>query len=176
MQFKTLAVAAIAAIATVSAYDQNDCTTCVYASIPKDSVCATLNTTALGQLSSVFGNGTFNLPLLSSLIQDPTVKSCVCHWASTAFTTGGSAASCSTGAGAVCNATQLGDASQGISGVAPGLGCNAVASSTGGAASPSGSAPATSSPSNKPTGAAASINVPYVVSIAALGLAALAGL
>lgn len=181
MQFKTLALAAAVAVASVSAYDNNACTACVYNSIPGDSVCKTLNATVLADVTSCFGVGTFNLPKLSGLIvQDPTVKSCICHWASTAFTPTGSAASCTAGATPTCNSTQLADASVGISQVAPGLNCNAVAPS-GGSPSASGSAPSTATPSGgtkPPAGgnAAVSINVPYVVSIAAIGLAALAGL
>ncbi|GJJ69345.1 hypothetical protein EMPS_01691 [Entomortierella parvispora] len=181
MQFKTLALAAVAVAATtVSAYDSNACTACVYASIPKDSVCATLNSTALNELVAVFGSTSFNLAQLSGLVQDPSIKACVCHWANTAFTPSGSAASCTTGTPATCNSTQVGQAAAGIAPVVPGLGCSA-ASVSGGAVAPSGASPSATGTGSAPAAttkagsAASSINIPYVVSIAAVGLAALAG-
>ncbi|KAF9907946.1 hypothetical protein EC991_010386 [Linnemannia zychae] len=180
MQFKTLALAAVA-VAAVSAqsFEQNACSACVTSSFTKDTGCASLTPGQMTNLTASFTSPLQPLKIIAA-IQDPTVKACVCHWAATAFTPDGkgAAGSCFTPTtpAPACNSSQLLEATNGVktmqdSGV---LVCTGAPS--GGvqpSATPSGGAGA--KPSDKPS-SAIQLNMPYVLSVAALGLAALAGL
>ncbi|KAF9125353.1 hypothetical protein BGW39_007460 [Mortierella sp. 14UC] len=182
MQFKTLALAAIA-VAAVSAqsFEQNACSKCVIGSFTKDTSCTSLTPGQMANLTAGFSSSPVQPLKIAAAIQDPTVRACVCHWAATAFSPDGkgAAGSCFTPTtpAPACNSSQLEEAHNGIKTLeATGmLGCSGVpssgaqppASSTGGGAG--------AAPSNKPSGAI-QLNMPYVLSVAALGLAALAGL
>ncbi|KAG0327266.1 hypothetical protein BGZ99_008027 [Dissophora globulifera] len=167
MQFKTLAVAA-AAFAAVSAqlFDNNTCTQCVFASFPKDTVCATIPAADMGELEAAFAAQ--NLTLLSAALTKPTTTSCVCHWVATGFTPTGAAASCIAGSPPTCNATQVQQASAGIAQLQPLLHC--AGNST------SGTTTTPAAPTPTKSGSSIQMNMPYVLSVAAIGLAALAGL
>ncbi|KAF9971341.1 hypothetical protein BGZ65_010491, partial [Modicella reniformis] len=140
MQFKTLALVAIAAVAvSAQTFDNNACTTCVFGSFDQDSSCKSLPAADLTMLKSALNPTSVNIPLLSSAVQKPEIRSCVCHWASTAFTAGGAAASCTSNQPPTCNSTQVKQASDGIKGLAPLLNCNA-ATSSGSSGTPSSTA------------------------------------
>ncbi|KAF9200696.1 hypothetical protein BGZ49_009065, partial [Haplosporangium sp. Z 27] len=177
--FKTLAVAALAAVAVNAQFDNNACTQCVYASFPSDSVCATLNTTQMSEITSAFSNNSVNPLIISSASKDPAIKSCLCHWASTAFSADGTGAAgkCITGTTPTCNSTQVEQAASQMSPFVTLLNCGASNTTTGSnsttGTTTTGSTPATTSPAKA---AANQMNIPYVISIAAIGLAALAGL
>jgi hypothetical protein len=180
MQFKTLAIAAaiVAAAANAQSFDNNPCTVCVFASFDQDTSCKTLPAADLSGLKANFNPTSINVPGLSAAIQKPEVKACVCHWATTAFTAGGAASSCTSGATPTCNTTQVGQAADGIKGLGPLLNCGASTPSTGGGSSTTGgSTPAPSTPAagGKSAGSSIQINLPYVVSAAVVGLAAFAG-
>ncbi|KAG0335519.1 hypothetical protein BG004_008421 [Podila humilis] len=176
MQIKTLVIASLAA-AAVSAQDfaKNACTDCVYASFGKDTQCATLPPSEAASLQSVFANQTVNATLLIQLVKIPAVRTCVCHWSTTAFSADGAAGSCMSGAAPVCNASQIGEAKAGIAPLESTiLKCGSTPSGTDGT-KPSG----TGAPAPSGTGAdsaASSINIPYAMTVAAFGLVALAGL
>ncbi|KAG0050002.1 hypothetical protein BGZ83_005209 [Gryganskiella cystojenkinii] len=108
MQAKTLALVA-AAVATTAAQSisNNACSTCVYSSIPNDTICTTLPASSLTQVSSYFASTGINSTALATLAQDPAIRSCVCHWADTCFSTTGSAFGCLTGAAPVCTMADL---------------------------------------------------------------------
>ncbi|KAG0053049.1 hypothetical protein BGZ83_001754 [Gryganskiella cystojenkinii] len=174
MQFKTLALAAVAIVAvSAQAHEDNPCSQCVYASFPKDTVCAALPAANQTALTGVFLPTNINITLLSTLVQDPAIKNCVCHWATNGFTPTGSAYGCGHGAAPVCNATQLTQASDGINGVTALFHCGAAVVPSGSGSTPSAT---TTAAGSKPTSAGVQMNIPYVVSIAAVGLAALVGL
>ncbi|KAF9292405.1 hypothetical protein BGZ68_006351 [Mortierella alpina] len=182
MQFKTLALAAVALVAVnaqlpSSGFDNDACTACTIDSFSKDATCAALPAADLTALKGVIFklDPTTNkyipdVPGLAAQFQKPDTKKCICSWAGTAFTAGGPAGSCITGTPATCNATQIQLASQGIT-VLSGSFCKASAGGPTGSGSPA--APTTSAP---PKSAASTLNMPYVFTIAALGLAAFVGL
>ncbi|KAF9439229.1 hypothetical protein BGZ76_008596 [Entomortierella beljakovae] len=170
MQLKTLALAAVAA-ATVSAYEYNNCTKCVYASFPSDSVCKTLPQEQLTQLTGAFGETAINATTILLAIKDPKVKSCLCNFLSTAFNPdfSGAAGSCLKGDAPTCTPADVVDGKAELDKTAPMLNCAA-----GGAPAPGAT---TTAPADaKPTSAGIKVNVPYVLSAAVIGLAALAGL
>ncbi|KAF9560173.1 hypothetical protein EC968_006281 [Mortierella alpina] len=183
MQFKTLALAAVALVAVNAqlpngGFDNDACTTCTIASFSKDASCAALPPADLEALKgTIFKlNPSTNKFVpdvigLSAQIQKPDTKKCVCSWAAAPFTASGPAGSCITGTPATCNATQLEMASQGISFLSGSLCKNAVA--PGGPSGTGAPAPTTSSP---PKSGATSLNIPYVFTLAVLGLAAAVGL
>ncbi|KAG0354434.1 hypothetical protein BGZ54_001640 [Gamsiella multidivaricata] len=179
MQFKTLALAAVA-VASVNAlsFDNNTCTQCVFGSFDKDPSCSTLSAADLKELTDNFNPANLNVTGIAAAIQKPATRACVCHWSTTAFTATGAASSCTSGATPVCNSTQIGEATAGISGLTPILHCDASSTPTASAsASASASAPAGSTPTTtKSMASSIQMNMPYVLSVAALGLAALAGL
>ncbi|KAG0043996.1 hypothetical protein BGZ83_010780 [Gryganskiella cystojenkinii] len=108
MRVKTLALVAVAVAATtILAYDNNPCSTCVFSSVFMDINCVALPEASQSQLKGLFGPTLMNNTLLASLAQDPAIKSCLCHWTSTALTSNGSAASCLSGVTPVCNSTQM---------------------------------------------------------------------
>jgi hypothetical protein len=179
MQFKTLAFAAVA-VAAVSAqsFEQNACSQCVTTSFSKDTSCTSLTPEQMANLTAGFSSSPVQPLKIGAAIKDPAIKECVCHWVATAFSTDGkgAAGSCFTGTtpAPACNASQIEEAHSGIkmmesSGI---LGCSATPSG-GAGVKPSTTGGAT--PSTKPSGAI-QLNMPYVLSVAALGLAALAGL
>ncbi|KAF9096740.1 hypothetical protein BGX23_010549 [Mortierella sp. AD031] len=186
MQFKTLALAAVA-VAAVSAqtFENNACTKCVFESFPKDESCAKLTPAQLTTLTSNFANGAVNAVGLAAAAQDPSIKACVCHWAGNAFKPDGTGAAgaCFANGATTCNTTQIGEATSGIAPLTVVLGCTAGGNVT----APNATTPAGGKPSSTSTGApgttttskpsdALKLNMPYVLSVAALGLAALAGL
>ncbi|KAG0294654.1 hypothetical protein BGZ96_000767 [Linnemannia gamsii] len=190
MQFKTLALAAVAFVATVNAqgFELNACSTCVFGSFKKDTSCTSLSANTTDALLASFSTGIPDVLKLSALVQDPATRTCVCHWASTAFEPKGTGAagSCFTGTtpAPVCNTTQVGEASAGIAQLTGALGCSAAGgNATNPSGTPSGGSPKPStsatggagSPTPKPAGAV-QLNMPYVLSVAAIGLAAIAGL
>ncbi|KAF9923227.1 hypothetical protein FBU30_006693 [Linnemannia zychae] len=181
MQFKTLALAAIA-VAAVNAqsFAKNECSTCVFSSFSKDASCSTLTPEQTTSLNAGFEGGNINPLLISKAIQDPVIKTCVCHWTTTAFTSDakGAAGACFAPATPAppCNASQVVEATTGIKSLETILNCAAApapAPSSGVKPSTTGSAP---SPTAKGDSGAVQMNIPYVLSFAALGLAALAGL
>lgn len=175
MQFKILALAAVAAVAvSAQAFDNNACTACVFASFDQDTECKTLPAADMTLLKSAFTPTSVDPLKISQAIQKPAVKSCLCHWASTAFTANGAAAGCTSGATPTCNSTQQGQAADGIKGLLPILNCTATTS--GGSASPSATGPTSPGATKGSTGSSIQLNMPYVLSVAALGLAAIAGL
>lgn len=184
MQFKTLALAAVAfvAVANAQAFEQNACSACVTSSFSKDTSCSTLTPDQSAKLTAGFSSGTPDILKLSAAVQDPAIKTCVCHWASTAFEPKGTGAagSCIVGTTPAppCNASQIVEATTKIKMLDTALGC-AAAPSGGNVTTPSTSTTggAGGSPTATPKPAAAvQLNMPYVLSVAAIGLAALAGL
>ncbi|KAF9962278.1 hypothetical protein BGZ72_008413 [Mortierella alpina] len=182
MQFKTLALAAVALVAVNAqiapgGFDNDACTACTIGSFSKDTVCAALPPADLEALKGAIfklnpATNKYNpdIPGLSAQIQKPDTKKCVCSWAAAPFTATGAAGSCITGTPATCNSTQIQLASQGIS-VLGGTFCKSAPGASGSAA------PAPSASSEpKPKSAATSLNVPYVLTVAALGLVAAVGL
>ncbi|KAF9426975.1 hypothetical protein BGZ94_005699 [Podila epigama] len=184
MQFKTLAIATMA-VAAVSAqsFADNDCSKCVLSSFPKDKACATLPAADIASINSVFANNTANVPLLGQLVKNPAIKGCVCNWAATVFTPTGAAAEClAGGATAVCQKADIDAATAQITPIVPLLQCGtAVAPPTGSPAPPTPTTGAgdkgTDKPADKPADgkSAGSANAPYFLTVAALGLVALAG-
>ncbi|KAF8929029.1 hypothetical protein EDD21DRAFT_415908 [Dissophora ornata] len=178
MQIKTLALAAVAVVAvSAQTFDNNTCTQCVYGSFSKDTSCAALNSTELAQLEAAFSNNTVNPLAIAAANQVPAIHTCICHWAQTAFTSTGAAGSCISGTTPTCNSTQVGEAEAGISGLNQILSCAASTNTTGGSTatgSATGSA-STATATTKPSGASIQMKMPYVLSVAAIGLAALAG-
>ncbi|KAF9140158.1 hypothetical protein BGX30_006965 [Mortierella sp. GBA39] len=188
MQFKTLALAAVAfvAVANAQSFELNACSACVTTSFANDTSCSTLTPAQSALLASGFASGNPDVLKISAAVQDPVIKTCVCHWATTAFAENGSGAAghCFVGTtpAPVCNSSQILEATTGIkllNGVlnCSGAGANATTPSANGttpSTAPSGAA-GTPSPSAKPAGAV-QLNMPYVLSVAAIGLAALAGL
>ncbi|KAG0223668.1 hypothetical protein BGW42_005734 [Actinomortierella wolfii] len=177
MQLKGLLVSAVA-VAAVSAqtFELNKCSECVFASFGKNAVCAKLPADQMANLTSVFNTGTLNTPLMMQLAKEQAIKDCMCDWKNTAFTPTGAAATCFTGDAAPCNASQVEEAKKGMGPVDTVMRCNA---NGGSGAQPSGGAKPTATDSGKgaqPTGAASMINVPYVLSVAAVGVAAFLGL
>ncbi|KAG0292145.1 hypothetical protein BGZ98_002710, partial [Dissophora globulifera] len=114
--------------------------------------------------------GTQNITALSAALAKPTITSCVCNWVATGFTPTGAAASCIAGAAPTCNSTQLQQASAGIASLQPLLHC--ADNSTSG----TGTTSKPAAPSPTKSGASLQMNMPYVLSVAAVGLAALVGL
>ncbi|KAK3808624.1 MAG: hypothetical protein J3Q66DRAFT_355248 [Benniella sp.] len=173
MQFKTLAVVAIAAAAvSAQTFENNACSQCVLGSFKEDTSCKSLSAEDMGKISASLQPTKVDPLLLSAAVQKPEVRACVCHWATTAFTTGGAAGSCISGATPTCNATQQTQAHDGIKGLGPFLGCgNGTATPSGGAGSPS---PSPSAPAGGGKSSASS-NIPNVILAAVVGLAAFAG-
>ncbi|KAF9109586.1 hypothetical protein BGX27_007468 [Mortierella sp. AM989] len=173
MQIKTLAVAALAVVAVNAQFASNECTKCVYASFPADKVCAALTPAQLTTISSAFTATDVNVPALVAAVKDPAVKGCLCNWGATAFNADGTGAAgtCISGAAPTCNSTQVGEAKAGMTPLIAVLQCGPAAGS--GTAKPDTTKPDAAKPDDK--SAAISLNIPYVVSVAALGLAALAG-
>ncbi|KAF9346279.1 hypothetical protein BGX34_004067 [Mortierella sp. NVP85] len=184
MQFKTLAVVAIAAAAvSAQTFENNPCSQCVLSSFKEDSTCKTLSADDMNKLSLGITPTKVEPALLAAAIQKPEVRACVCHWATTAFTTGGAASTCISGAAPTCNSTQQDQAAAGIKGLGPLLNCNAnggggATPSGGSGATPSGGAGGSASPSpSAPAGgkSGASSNIPNVILAAVVGLAAFVG-
>ncbi|CAO3564190.1 unnamed protein product [Mortierella alpina] len=185
MQFKTLALAAVALVAVnaqlpAGGFDNDACTTCTIGSFNKDAACAALPPADLETLKGTIfklnpATNKFSPDIagIAAQFAKPESKKCVCSWAASPFTAAGPAGSCISGTPPTCNATQVTMASQGITFLSGSL-CKgapaSVAPGTGGATSP---APA---PTGAPASAATSLNIPYVFTIAALGLAAAVGL
>ncbi|KAI1311940.1 hypothetical protein EDD11_003259 [Mortierella claussenii] len=182
MQFKTLALAAvaIAAASTVQAFDNNTCTQCVFGSFQKEPACASLSKEDYTQLTDAFAtNNTVNVGGLAAAVQKPATHKCICNWASSAFKPDGTGAagSCfvATGATPACNATQVKDANDQMAPLVPILKCDAAGNTTSGTPSTTATTTgATASPTKGSSGL--QLNLPYVLSVAAIGLAALAGL
>ena len=187
MQFKTLALAAVAFVAVANAqeFEQNACSACVISSFAKDTSCSSLTPEQLATLTAGFSSGRPDALKISAAVQDPAIKACVCHWATTAFVPEGTGAAgpCFKGTtpAPVCNSSQIVEATTGIKLLDGVLNCAAGGSN---ATNPStnGTKPSTTttggaagSPTAKPAGAV-QLNMPYVLSVAAIGLAALAGL
>ncbi|KAG0048587.1 hypothetical protein BGZ90_007587, partial [Linnemannia elongata] len=138
-------------------------------SFSKDTSCSTLTPDQSAKLTAGFSSGNPDILKLSAAVQDPAIKACVCHWASTAFEPKG------TGAAGSCIIVE---ATTKIKMLDTTLGCAAVPSG-GNVTTPSTSTTggAGGSPTATPKPAAAvQLNMPYVLSVAAIGLAALAGL
>ncbi|KAG9063895.1 hypothetical protein KI688_004009 [Linnemannia hyalina] len=190
MQFKTLALAAVAlvAVANAQSFELNACSACVTTSFANDTSCSSLTPEQSALLASGFASGNPDVVKISAAVQDPSIKACVCHWATTAFAENGSGAAghCffPTTPAPACNSSQIVEATTGIKMLGSVLSCAAgganATTPTNGAANgttpttvPSGGASGSSTP--KPA-AAVQLNMPYVLSVAAIGLAALAGL
>ncbi|KAK3810619.1 MAG: hypothetical protein JOS17DRAFT_796330 [Linnemannia elongata] len=186
MQFKTLALAAVAFVAAANAqsFELNACSACVMGSFSKDSSCTTLTPAQNATLLAGFSSGTPDPLKISAAVQDPAIKACVCHWATTAFDPkgAGAAGACFMPATPAppCDASQIGEATGGIK-LLDGI-LNCAAAPGGNVTSPSAKPPTTTtaggaagSSTPKPA-AAVQLNMPYVLSVAAIGLAALAGL
>ncbi|KAF9916364.1 hypothetical protein BX616_003950 [Lobosporangium transversale] len=183
MQFKTLAIVAVAvaAASTVQAqgFANNSCTQCVFGSFAKDTTCAKLSKEDFTELTNAFaGNNEVNVPAIIAAIQKPDTKACVCSWSTTAFKPDGTgpAGSCFTGTtpAPACNSSQVDEANGQLAPLGPILKCNASPSG-----SPSGGKPSSTgnpAPSTTKPSSGVQLNMPYVLSIAAVGLAALAGL
>ncbi|KAG0200159.1 hypothetical protein BGX28_006690 [Mortierella sp. GBA30] len=192
MQFKTLALATVALVAVNAqlppgGFPKDACSDCTIASFNKDAKCAALPPADLDALKgAVFKlNATTNtynpdVPALAALFAKPDTKACICDWASTAFGANGPASSCVSGTPPTCDSSQLKLATTGISALTGGLCPAGSGSSPSGAPSgstPSGSAAPPAGTSTTPkAGAANTMNMPYVLTFAAVGLAALVGL
>ncbi|KAG0278550.1 hypothetical protein BGZ95_003732 [Linnemannia exigua] len=179
MQFKTLALAAVAvAVVNAQAFEQNECSKCVFGSFSKDATCATLTPAQMTTLQAGFASGKVEPLKIGAAVQDPAIKACLCHWAGSAFTTDGkgAAGSCFTPLtpAPACNSSQIGEATNGIKPLEPILNCAALVKPS----TPAGATTTTTAGGPAPTGksGAVQLNMPYVLSVAALGLAALAGL
>ncbi|KAF9148416.1 hypothetical protein BG015_009849 [Linnemannia schmuckeri] len=187
MQFKILALAAVALVAVTNAqsFEQNACSACVTGSFAKDTSCTSLTPAQSAQLSAGFANGTPDPLKISAAVQDPAIKACVCHWSTTAFDPKGTGAAGACFVGATpappCNASQIGEATAGIKLLEGILNCGAAGGNVTNPTTTGAKPPATTtggsagSPTPKPA-AAVQLNMPYVLSVAAIGLAALAGL
>ncbi|KAF9540557.1 hypothetical protein EC957_003995 [Mortierella hygrophila] len=187
MQFKTLALAAVAfvAVANAQSFELNACSACVTTSFANDTSCSSLTPEQSALLASGFASGNPDVVKISAAVQDPSIKTCVCHWATTAFAEDGSGAAghCffPTTPAPPCNSSQIVEATTGIKMLSGVLSCaaggaNATTPSANGTTPttvPSGGASVSATP--KPA-AAVQLNMPYVLSVAAIGLAALAGL
>ncbi|KAF9369791.1 hypothetical protein BGX21_005802, partial [Mortierella sp. AD011] len=114
---------------------------------------------------------------IATASKDSAIKSCLCHWASTAFSADGTGAagSCITGTTSTCNSTQITQATDGMAPLVSLLKCASANSTTGSNSTGSGSTGSGSTPATGTSGSF-QVNVPYVLSVAAVGLAALAGL
>ena len=176
MQFKTLAVVAIAAAAvSAQTFENNPCSQCVLSSFKEDTSCKSLSAEDMGKISAALQPTKVDPLLLAAAVQKPEIRACVCHWATTGFVAGGAASSCTAGATAVCNATQQGEAADGIKRLTPILGCNGTPS--GSTPQPSGGAGSPSPSPSAPAGgkSSASSNIPNVILAAVVGLAAFVG-
>ncbi|KAG0249661.1 hypothetical protein DFQ27_009883 [Actinomortierella ambigua] len=175
MQVKALLVSAIA-VAAVSAqsFDLNACSDCVFASFDKNAVCSKLPTNDMTSLKSVFDSGVVDVPKMSGLLQNPAIRECMCDWTATAFTPTGAANGCMTTAPIACNASQVAEAQQKLTPLTLILNCPKTTNKPPTATSPAGGAGgAGAGPS--PTGAA-NVNLPSILSLAAVGVAAFFGL
>ncbi|KAG0052416.1 hypothetical protein BGZ83_002629 [Gryganskiella cystojenkinii] len=174
MHIKTLALAVVAT-ATVSSvsnaqtFENNPCTQCAFQSLGNDTNCAALSTDQMGQLQTAFNLTSVNFPLLTTLMKTPAIKTCVCDWGQTVFSSPltGPASNCTSGLKPICSANQTAQAVAGIRGALPLLGCQAAATSAPG---PSATTPGASKPTNGGMKTLAG-NLPYVLSVAAIGLA-----
>ncbi|KAF9184849.1 hypothetical protein BGZ51_003114 [Haplosporangium sp. Z 767] len=170
MQFKTLTLAAAIAVASVSAqFTQDLCADCVYASFGNDTSCASMPPADMQALSQAFQPGKVDVKLISEELSKPTTKACLCSWSKDTFTATGGARECIKGETPICNATQLAAGQPQLDSMKVLLG--------GCTGTPSGSAPApTGSKTPESAAGSLSISMPYVLSVAAFGLVALAGL
>ncbi|KAK3846656.1 MAG: hypothetical protein J3R72DRAFT_433282 [Linnemannia gamsii] len=181
MQFKTLALAAVAiAVANAQTFEQNACSTCVFSSFTKDTTCASLTPAQMTSLQSGFASGKVEPLKIGAAVQDPAVKACLCHWAGTAFAADGKgpAGSCFAPLTPAppCNASQVVEATGPIKLLeSTVLNCAALGVQPTGAPGTPTTTTGGSAATGKPSGAI-QLNMPYVLSAAALGLAALAGL
>ncbi|KAF9976461.1 hypothetical protein BGZ73_008529 [Actinomortierella ambigua] len=180
MQLKSLLISAVA-VAAVSAqsFELNECSKCVFASFDKNAVCAKLPAADRASLTGVFTSGSVDTPLMLKLLQNPDIKACMCDWYSTAFTPTGAASGCTSGTPLACNATQVEEATTKLKPLGIVLSCGTAPtnkpptpSATTGT---NGGAGAGAKPT--PTGAAVSnLNLPYALSMVAVGAAAFLGL
>ncbi|KAF8926273.1 hypothetical protein BGZ58_011325 [Dissophora ornata] len=181
MQFKSLlfALAAVAATASAQTFENNACSQCTFASITKEPTCTSLVPVDMQQLQAIFANSSVNVGALSTAAQNPAIKSCLCHWSNGTLSPTGAAASCTLPQGAtpaVCNATQVTIATAQFAPFAGMLQCNATATTTTGGSSTAGNNSSTTTHPTSAAGSLVALNMPYIASVAAFGLAALAGL
>ncbi|KAG0263250.1 hypothetical protein BG011_009085 [Mortierella polycephala] len=169
MQFKTLTLAAAIAVASVSAqFAQDPCADCVYASFGNDTLCASLPPKDMEALTLAFQPGSVDAKIIVAEMKKPATKDCLCSWSKDTFSATGAARDCVKTEAPVCDAKQLADGQLQLDSMKGLLTCGAT---------PSGSAPSpTGSETPESAAGSLSISMPYVLSVAALGLAALAGL
>lgn len=180
MQFKTvlltLAAMTMAVSINAQAIENNSCSQCTFGSIAKEPKCAALEPKDASQLQAVFANNNANITLLAKAVETPAIKDCICGWATDTFSATGAAASCVTAQGSAppdCSAEQVADAARRMSPVATMIQCDAAAPPAADGSS-SGGNEGTETSTN--AGSLLSANLPYAVSMAVFGLAALAGL
>ncbi|KAF8947663.1 hypothetical protein BGZ47_008296 [Haplosporangium gracile] len=190
MQFKTLALAAVALVAVTNAqsFEQNACSECVTGSFAKDTSCSSLTPDQSAKLTAGFSSGTPDPLKISAAIQDPVIKTCVCHWSTTAFEPKGTGAAGACFVGTTpappCNSSQIDEAANGIKLLQGVLNCGAAGGNvtnptTTGTKPPTTTTTTTGGTAGSATpkpAAAVQLNMPYVLSVAAIGLAAIAGL
>ncbi|KAG0206327.1 hypothetical protein BGX28_002228 [Mortierella sp. GBA30] len=184
MKSTIFALAAIVVAFAASAEAQlqtqisNDtCAQCSFASVPNEPFCAKLAPMDMQKLMSVFANSAVNVTLLGEVVQDVNIKNCLCHWGTNTFSATGAAASCTVsqaGAPPACNATQTQIASERMAPFSQMIHCDAVVSNTTGGSSGSGTGTGTTAAPN--TGTSLTLNMPYLVTMAAFGLAAFVGM
>ncbi|KAI7828887.1 hypothetical protein BC939DRAFT_442163 [Gamsiella multidivaricata] len=180
MHFKALFFALVAIAARVSAQtiENNACSQCAFAAIPNEPTCAALTPVDMQQLQAVFANNSVNGSALVAAAQNNAIKTCLCHWSTDTFGPKGAAASCTATQGSApvaCDATQVAEATAKIAPFSVMLQCNSNNSTTPNPTTSAGTPTSTgSSPNTANAASLLQLNMPYIVSMAALGLATVA--
>ncbi|KAG0051610.1 hypothetical protein BGZ83_003530 [Gryganskiella cystojenkinii] len=181
--FKSIITLSAVAVALVSAqdgtvpYESNPCSQCTLSSFPKEATCASLSAANQALLQSIFANNTVSIPNLIMAAQTPPVKNCLCHWSTGTLNATGAAASCSTGAAPVCNATQVEIATAQMAPLSGVIHCDAIVSNSTGATPPAGATPTgTASPNSGSEFVVSNlVGAVVVVATAAMGLGGMVG-
>ncbi|KAF9979592.1 hypothetical protein BGZ65_006314 [Modicella reniformis] len=177
--FKSLAIiAAVAVAVSAQAIVDNPCSRCVKSAFPNVPACVALVPAEMQELQAIFADSQVNVGALLAAAQKPTIKACLCNWATNLFGPTGAAISCTVAQGAtpaVCSAAQIAEATAKIEPLSLAISCP---SSTNSAITSSVSAPSTAAPvvstSSPNSGSVPVLNTAYTA--LAVAMAAMAGL